>query len=62
LYALRDFNEEQDENYYTMYYLQSTDCVLFCQQQITPGDWKSLDNRSMVAVGPEKDLEVVRCQ
>jgi predicted glutamine amidotransferase len=62
LYVLRDFNEEQDENYYTMYYLQSTDCVLFCQQQITPGDWKSLDNRSMAAVGPKKDLEIVRCQ
>ncbi len=62
LYVLRDFKEEKEENYYTMYYLQSTDCVLFCQQQITPGDWKLLGNRNLAVVDPKNDLKIIRCQ
>lgn len=61
LWVLRDYNDNHDEEYYTMHYLHSTECVLFCQQQIIPGNWKSLDNQSMAIVDRENNLDIVRC-
>ena len=59
LWVLRDFNDRRDEEYYTMHYLQSHDCILFCQEQIIPGNWKSLDNKSMAIVDSERNLEII---
>ena len=59
LWVLRDFNDSSDEEYYTMHCLQSADCILFCQEKITPGDWESLDNGSMAIVDQDRKLEIV---
>ena len=61
LWVLRDFNDSSDEEYYTMHYLQSASWILFCQEKIIPGDWKSLDNKSMAIFDPEGKLEIVAC-
>lgn len=60
LWVLRDYNDSSDDKYYTMHYLQSAGCILFCQEKIIPGNWKSLDNKSMAIVDSNRNL-VVEC-
>jgi predicted glutamine amidotransferase len=60
LWVIRDYRDDHDEEYYTMHYMISTDCILFCQQQIIPGNWKSLGNKSMAIVDPENNLDIVQ--
>ena len=61
LWILRDYSDDRDEDYYTMHYLHSRDCILFCQQKIIPGNWKSIDNKRMAIVNNENELDVVEC-
>jgi predicted glutamine amidotransferase len=61
LWVLRDYNDDRDEDYYTMHYLHSADFTLFCQQKIIPGNWKSIENRRMAVVDRENELEIVQC-
>lgn len=61
LWVLRDYNDDRDEDYYTMHYLHSANCILFCQQKIVPGNWKSMDNKSMTVVDAENNLKIVDC-
>ena len=61
LWVLRDYSDSSDEKYYTMRYLESADSILFCQEKIITGNWKSLDNKSMAIVDPERNLEIVEC-
>lgn len=60
MWVLRDYNDPHDEEYYTMHYLHSRDSILFCQQQIIPGNWESLDNNSMAIVDRENNINIVR--
>jgi len=59
LWALRDYNNDRDEDYYTMHYLHTANCTLFCQQTIIPGNWTSMDNKTMAIVDPENNIEIV---
>jgi predicted glutamine amidotransferase len=61
LWVLRDHNDDRDEDYYTMHYLHSADCILFCQQKIIPGNWKSIENKRMAIVDRENELDIVEC-
>jgi len=61
LWVLRDYNDDRDEDYYTMHYLHSADCILFCQQKIIPGNWKSIENKRMAIVDRENELDIVEC-
>ena len=61
LWVLRDFNNNRDEDYYTMHYLHSTDFTLFCQEKIIPGSWHSIENKYMVIVNGGNKLETVEC-
>ena len=61
LWVLRDCNNDRDEDYYTMHYVRSADCILFCQQKIIPGNWKSIENKRMGIVNRENELDIVEC-
>jgi len=61
LWVLRDYSDDRDGDYYTMYYLRSSDGTLFCQQKIIPGNWKTLENKRMAIVNQENELEIAEC-
>jgi len=58
LYALRDFASQSDTDYYTLHYLQVDHAMILCQEQIIPGEWKSIPNKSLATVDPQGNIQV----
>lgn len=55
IWAYRDFTEKED--YYTLYYLMTEECVLFCSEPIKEGEWTLLRNRELVTISPDRTLQ-----
>jgi predicted glutamine amidotransferase len=61
LYVLRDFTDDADDDYYTMYYRRCSESVVFCQERILEGAWESLDNRELVIATHDGQVRRQRC-
>lgn len=56
VWAYRDFTERED--YYTLYYLQTENFILFCSEPLIKGEWVPLKNRELVTAFPDNTLAV----
>jgi predicted glutamine amidotransferase len=61
IYALRDFSDELDRNYYTMYYSLFQEGIVFCQEKIIDAKWEEIPNKTLVAFHPGQDVGTVPC-
>jgi predicted glutamine amidotransferase len=62
LYALRDFANQRDADYYTLHYLRTADAIIFCQERIIEGEWKPIPNKSLASVDSQGCLNVRPCE
>ena len=61
LYALRDFASQEDTDYYTLHYLHVGHAIILSQEQIIPGEWKSIPNMSLATVDSQGNTRVRLC-
>jgi predicted glutamine amidotransferase len=61
LYALRDFANQRDTDFYTLHYLHVGNAVILCQEQIIPGEWKSIPNKSLATVDLQGNIQIRSC-
>jgi predicted glutamine amidotransferase len=61
LYALRDFASQSDTDYYTLHYLHVDHAMILCQEQIIPGEWKSIPNKSLATVDSQSNIQIRSC-
>ncbi len=61
LYALRDFAKQRDMDLYTLHYLYVDHATILCQEQIIPGEWKSIPNKSLATVDLQGNIHVRSC-
>jgi len=61
IYALRDFSDEAERSYYTMYYSLLQDGIVFCQEKIIEGTWEDIPNRTLAAFHPGENVRLVPC-
>jgi len=61
IYAVRDFSEELEREYYTMYYALSQNGIVFCQEKIADGTWEAIPNKTLVAFHPGEDPKIIPC-
>ncbi len=55
----RDFKEK--EEYYTLYYLEKEEYVLFCSEPLIQGEWILIRNGEMVTCHEDLEIEVSTC-
>jgi predicted glutamine amidotransferase len=58
VYVMRDFESDQDRDYYTMFYRESAGAVIFCQEEIWDWQWKSLGNKQLATVNRAGTLKL----
>jgi predicted glutamine amidotransferase len=61
IYALRDFSDEAERGYYTMYYSLWEEGIVFCQEKIINGVWEEVPNKTLVVFHPGENVRVVSC-
>ena len=61
LYALRDFVSQSDTDFYTLHYLHVDHAMILCQEQIIPGEWKSIPDKSLATVDLQGNIQVRSC-
>jgi predicted glutamine amidotransferase len=58
VYVMRDFESDEDRDYYTMFYRDSAGAVIFCQEEIWDWQWKSLGNKQLATVNRAGTLKL----
>ena len=61
MYVVRDYADESETNYYTMYYCSFQNGIVFCQEKIIDLPWKELPNKTTAAFQPDGRLRVLPC-
>jgi predicted glutamine amidotransferase len=61
IYAARDFANDSDRNYYTLYYSLLREGIVFCQEKIINSSWEEIPNRTLVAFNPGERVKIVPC-
>jgi len=61
IYALRDFSDETERDYYTMYYRLFQNGIVFCQQKIIDGEWEEIPNKTLAAYHPDEGVKTIPC-
>jgi hypothetical protein len=62
IYAVRDFADRKNEDYYTMYYSALEDGIVFCQEKIIESNWVSIPNRTLAAFHGDGEIRKVSCE
>jgi len=62
IYAIRDFSDDSDRSYYSMYYSLIENGILFCQEQIIDSTWEEIPNETLVVFHPGEKVTIVPCE
>jgi len=62
VYVLRDYEADEDRDYYTMFYCNVSGGVIFCQERIWNASWKSLENKQLALVNRDGTIVLKSCQ
>ena len=61
IYAVRDFANDSDRNYYTLYYSLLSEGIVFSQEKIIDSSWEEIPNKTLVTFHPGERVKIIPC-